>query len=125
MHTIRVAIEAAWLAYHVMPLNYRANACQASATVDYQASFTYMLPKHICKRLACIETVCCTGRLGLIGDLGQTDNSAQTLDHLTASNPGSVINVGDLSYADGYQPRSGAHILGQPCAQCTLQLQTA
>ena len=45
-------------------------------------------------------------RLGLIGDLGQTDNSASTLDHLTASNPGSVINVGDLSYADGYQPRS-------------------
>ena len=44
-------------------------------------------------------------RLGLIGDLGQTDNSASTLDHLTASNPGSVINVGDLSYADGYQPR--------------------
>ncbi len=44
-------------------------------------------------------------RLGLIGDLGQTENSAQTLDHLTASNPDSVINVGDLSYADGYQPR--------------------
>ena len=44
-------------------------------------------------------------RLGLIGDLGQTDNSASTLDHVTASNPGSVINVGDLSYADGYQPR--------------------
>ena len=44
-------------------------------------------------------------RLGLIGDLGQTENSASTLDHLTASNPGSVINVGDLSYADGYQPR--------------------
>ena len=44
-------------------------------------------------------------RLGLIGDLGQTESSASTLDHLTASNPGSVINVGDLSYADGYQPR--------------------
>lgn len=40
-----------------------------------------------------------------MGDLGQTENSAQTLDHLTASDPESVINVGDLSYADGYQPR--------------------
>ena len=47
-------------------------------------------------------------RLGLIGDLGQTENSASTLDHLTASNPGSVINVGDLSYADGYQPRQAS-----------------
>ena len=46
-------------------------------------------------------------RLGLIGDIGQTEDSAQTLDHLTASNPDSVINVGDLSYADGYQPRCG------------------
>lgn len=46
-------------------------------------------------------------RLGLIGDIGQTENSAETLDHLTASNPDSVINVGDLSYADGYQPRYG------------------
>ncbi|KAK9825687.1 hypothetical protein WJX81_004210 [Elliptochloris bilobata] len=44
-------------------------------------------------------------RLGLIGDLGQTENSAQTLEHLTASDAASVINVGDLSYADGYQPR--------------------
>ncbi|CAL8470424.1 g9966 [Coccomyxa elongata] len=44
-------------------------------------------------------------RLGLIGDIGQTENSAETLDHLTASSPDSVINVGDLSYADGYQPR--------------------
>ena len=64
-----------------------------------------------------VKRVCCAGRLGLIGDLGQTDNSAQTLDHLTASNPGSVINVGDLSYADGYQPRSGALVLGQLYAQ--------
>jgi hypothetical protein len=47
-------------------------------------------------------------RLGLIGDLGQTENSAETLEHLTASAPGSVINVGDLSYADGYQPRCGS-----------------
>ena len=45
---------------------------------------------------------------GTLADLGQTENSAETLDHLTASDPGSVINVGDLSYADGYQPRYAA-----------------
>ena len=47
----------------------------------------------------------CAHRLGLIGDLGQTENSAQTLEHLAATAAASVINVGDLSYADGYQPR--------------------
>lgn len=63
-------------------------------------------------------------RLGLIGDLGQTDNSASTLDHLTASNPGSVINVGDLSYADGYQPRQApASAIGsrEPSTTCRNQ----
>ena len=44
-------------------------------------------------------------RLGLIGDLGQTDNSMDTLDHAAALQPASILNVGDLSYADGYQPR--------------------
>ena len=44
-------------------------------------------------------------RLGLIGDLGQTENSLDTLDHAAALEPVSVLNVGDLSYADGYQPR--------------------
>jgi hypothetical protein len=34
-------------------------------------------------------------RLGLIGDLGQTENSAQTLEHLAATGPASVINVGE------------------------------
>ena len=47
--------------------------------------------------------MCC--RLGLFGDLGQTEDSAETLEHIIASNPQSVLNVGDLSYADGYQPR--------------------
>ena len=45
------------------------------------------------------------GRLGLFGDLGQTEDSAETLEHIIASRPQSVLNVGDLSYADGYQPR--------------------
>ncbi len=40
-----------------------------------------------------------------MGDVGQTANSAATLDHLAASAPTSVLNVGDLSYADGHQPR--------------------
>lgn len=44
-------------------------------------------------------------RLGLIGDLGQTENSARTLEHLAVTDAESVINVGDLSYADGFQPR--------------------
>lgn len=43
--------------------------------------------------------------LGLIGDLGQTENSMETLDHAAALQPDSILNVGDLSYADGYQPR--------------------
>lgn len=44
-------------------------------------------------------------RLGLVGDLGQTKHSVQTLEHLSANRPDSVLLVGDLSYADGYQPR--------------------
>ena len=44
-------------------------------------------------------------RLGLLGDLGQTEHSVSTLAHLDAHRPDSVMLVGDLSYADGYQPR--------------------
>jgi hypothetical protein len=44
-------------------------------------------------------------RLAVIGDLGQTPNSLSTLEHLEVNDPGSVIDVGDLSYADGFQPR--------------------
>ncbi|EFN53998.1 expressed protein [Chlorella variabilis] len=47
-------------------------------------------------------------RLGLIGDLGQTDHSMSTLDHVTVTDPASIILTGDLSYADGYQPRCRA-----------------
>ena len=47
----------------------------------------------------------CMDRLGLVGDLGQTEDSAETLEHIISSRPQSVLNVGDLSYADGYQPR--------------------
>jgi acid phosphatase type 7 len=43
---------------------------------------------------------------GIIGDLGQTSNSQGTLDHVLA-NPqiSSIFHVGDLSYADGDEPR--------------------
>ena len=42
----------------------------------------------------------------IIGDLGQTDNSASTLAHVAASGRiGSIMHVGDLSYADSDEPR--------------------
>ena len=44
-------------------------------------------------------------RLGLIGDLGQTEHSIETLDHINGNDPDSVLFVGDMSYADGYHPR--------------------
>ena len=66
-------------------------------------------------------------RIAVVGDLGQTENSAATLERMRevsdfvdnggggilrranadqpATAPGHVLNVGDLSYADGYQPR--------------------
>lgn len=44
---------------------------------------------------------------GVIGDLGQTPNSVDTLAHIAsnANNIRSIIHVGDLSYADEYEPR--------------------
>ena len=50
------------------------------------------------------ETGCCC-RLGLIGDLGQTEDSNKTLHHLKKLDVATVLNVGDLSYADSFQPR--------------------
>lgn len=44
-------------------------------------------------------------RLGVIGDLGQTEDSLETLEHMVASGPASVMLVGDLSYADGDHER--------------------
>ena len=46
-------------------------------------------------------------RLGLVGDLGQTNFSNATIQHLLSSSPrvDSVVIAGDLSYADGDQPR--------------------
>lgn len=44
-------------------------------------------------------------RVAVIGDLGQTEDSRQTLVHAVSNTPDFVLNVGDLSYADGFQPR--------------------
>ncbi|KAK9839253.1 hypothetical protein WJX81_004396 [Elliptochloris bilobata] len=53
-------------------------------------------------------------RFGLVGDLGQTQNSSVTLRHLTAANPPIVILVGDYSYADNYQPNGQRRRYDQP-----------
>jgi len=42
---------------------------------------------------------------GLTGDLGQTSNSNNTVSHLMDSAAGMILHAGDLSYADGFQPR--------------------
>lgn len=46
-------------------------------------------------------------RFGVIGDLGQTDNSNSTIWHVLSVQPPvhSAFITGDLSYADGFQPR--------------------
>ncbi|OEL17175.1 Purple acid phosphatase 2 [Dichanthelium oligosanthes] len=41
-------------------------------------------------------------KFGLIGDLGQTYHSNDTLTHYAASNADAVLFIGDLSYADNY-----------------------
>uniref|UniRef100_A0A7S0WT41 Purple acid phosphatase n=1 Tax=Pyramimonas obovata TaxID=1411642 RepID=A0A7S0WT41_9CHLO len=42
----------------------------------------------------------------LVGDLGQTWHSLITVEHMKASSvDGLIMHIGDLSYADGYQPR--------------------
>ncbi|KAK7264868.1 hypothetical protein RJT34_32481 [Clitoria ternatea] len=41
-------------------------------------------------------------KFGIIGDLGQTFNSLQTLDHYIESGAKAVLYLGDLSYADRY-----------------------
>ena len=44
--------------------------------------------------------------IAVVGDLGQTADSEETLAGVASvEGAGHVLNVGDLSYADGYQPR--------------------
>mmetsp|Transcript_15022 Transcript_15022/g.38606 ORF Transcript_15022/g.38606 Transcript_15022/m.38606 type:complete len:264 (+) Transcript_15022:171-962(+) len=44
---------------------------------------------------------------GVVGDVGQTLNSQQTLSHIheLKNNMDMIIHAGDISYADGYEPR--------------------
>ncbi|KAJ4845053.1 Bifunctional purple acid phosphatase 26 [Turnera subulata] len=42
-------------------------------------------------------------KFGIIGDLGQTQNSLSTLEHYMQSGAQAVLFVGDLAYADRYQ----------------------
>mmetsp|Transcript_1242 Transcript_1242/g.5054 ORF Transcript_1242/g.5054 Transcript_1242/m.5054 type:complete len:346 (+) Transcript_1242:1153-2190(+) len=46
-----------------------------------------------------------TYTFGVVGDLGQTSDSVTTLKHLGASGSDIILHVGDLSYADNFQPR--------------------
>ena len=45
--------------------------------------------------------------MALIGDAGQTDNTASTFNHIAARvpRPSMIMHVGDLSYADSDEPR--------------------
>jgi hypothetical protein len=43
--------------------------------------------------------------IAVIGDLGQTDNSASTVAHVLAGASNMVMHVGDLSYADSLETR--------------------
>ncbi|CAM6105611.1 unnamed protein product [Calypogeia fissa] len=44
-------------------------------------------------------------KFAIVGDIGQTYSSNTTLSHLEQSGGQFLLNVGDFSYADGYQPR--------------------
>ena len=55
------------------------------------------------KTLPAVGTVASL-RIGLFGDLGDTLNSSDTLNHLQGNSPDIVYNVGDLSYADKHYP---------------------
>ena len=44
-------------------------------------------------------------QFGLVGDLGQTQDSNSTVHHLMASGASTILHAGDLSYADCEQPR--------------------
>ena len=56
-------------------------------------------------------------RFGLIGDLGQTSDSNNTIHHLLGSEVAMVLHAGDLSYADCEQPRWDTYaLLADPLA---------
>ena len=56
-----------------------------------------------------------------MGDVGQTADSAATLQHLVASAPQSILDVGDISYAGGPGTRLLANV-GMPCPALSRRL---
>ena len=62
-------------------------------------------PEHSFRSPPAVGAASLPYRLGLVGDLGQTEHSLTTLEHVSAVAPDSYMFVGDLSYADGFQPR--------------------
>ncbi|GAX77692.1 hypothetical protein CEUSTIGMA_g5135.t1 [Chlamydomonas eustigma] len=57
-------------------------------------------------------------RVGLTADIGQTVNSTVTRDHLIASKPHIILNVGDFSYADDYSVTTCDSPFGGPGGTC-------
>jgi hypothetical protein len=41
-------------------------------------------------------------RVAIVGDIGLTDNSSATLDHIKLNDPSLLLVIGDLSYANNY-----------------------
>ncbi|KAK3259386.1 hypothetical protein CYMTET_31614 [Cymbomonas tetramitiformis] len=66
-------------------------------TAEASDEFSFTTPPEVGPDVAAVYT--------LVGDLGQTTDSVSTLDHMSSSKGDIIIHVGDLSYADGYQPR--------------------
>ncbi len=51
-------------------------------------------------------------KVGLIADLGQTNNSTETRDHAYANKPDVIFFPGDHSYADDYGPETNDNLFG-------------
>ncbi len=59
-----------------------------------------------CPESLLIECDCCLNlAMVCVGDLGQTDWTASTLEHIATFDYDVLLFAGDLSYADFYQPR--------------------
>lgn len=56
-------------------------------------------------------------RIAVVGDLGLTQNSSTTFDHLTMNDPSLVLMVGDLTYANQYRTTGGE---GASCFSCAF-----
>ncbi|CAL8468194.1 g7733 [Coccomyxa elongata] len=80
------------------PIYYK---CGDPAT-ELSKEFTLLLPNSLKPK-----TFTYPMRLGIVADIGQTQNSSVTYQHLVANKPDTVIFLGDLSYADNYNDKGG------------------